>query len=348
MTVTGEDLKKRREELGLSLTEVSLVTKISLRVLHAIEAMDRTQLPAEIFLKGLLKSYALHLKLDADAVMKGYLAQLNPPPPKPITPAVEEGNETSVTVVAAPAPKPEPVKEAAEHSIPHPTSFQPAKVLWISLTIVGLIIVAVLFKVMSRYQNEAAVVAEQKTDEKSGSILPIAPSNQSAPADSAGVVAADILAPAPMPVPVNPVNNTTETVPVEPQAQPADVAQAPPQTPPPQQPVAEKPPVAPSTQVAVTPPQPKPEEKPKEPEKKPAAATGSKQVILEALDKVNIVIKKGSKQYKVTLQPDEIHTVNYSETIEVEVSDGGAINVIQNGHDNGVAGDLGKPKKISL
>lgn len=304
--------------------------------------------------------------MDADTVMKGYLAQLNPPPPKPITPVAEEGSAPE-SVEAAPTPKPEPVKEPVEKSNPkQQATVQPVKVLWISLAIVAMIVVAVALKLMTRYKNETPIVAEQKTEDKSGATLPILPGNQSMPADANGVVAADL--PAPMPVPVNPVHNTEEHVAAEePAAKPEEtVAVATPPTPPPAQDVAEQKPATtpPKSTPAVvatppvekpTPPVAKAEEKPKEPEKAPAAATppvattaGSKRVILEALDKVNIVIKKGSKQYKVTLQPDEIHTVNYSDTIEVEVSDGGAVNVIQNGHDNGVAGDLGKPKKISL
>lgn len=379
--MTGEDLKKRREELGLSLTEVSLVTKISLRVLHAIEAMDKTQLPAEIFLRGLVKSYALHLKLDADTVTKGYLALVNPPPPKPVAPVTEESEVTQEEIsIPAPIVKSEPVKEATEKNSSMPQA--PNKSLWIGLGVVGLILILVLVKVINHNQEQPSVAIEQKSDEKDPAHgLPITPGNQSAPVDSASVVSADVPAPAPMPVPVNPVNNGAEAAaPVETAAASATQSTPPPSTQsatekpaekPIEKPVVEKPVVAAVATPAPTPPPTpppvtteqaaaKPEEKPVEkptvpekkpavPEKKPAAvASGNKHVILEALDKVNIVIKKGSKQYKVSLQPEEIHSVHYSDNIEVEVSDGGAVNVIQNGHDNGVAGDLGKPKKLNL
>lgn len=361
--MTGEDLKKRREELGLSLTEVSLVTKISLRVLHAIEAMDKTQLPAEIFLRGLVKSYALHLKLDADTVTKSYLTLVNPPPPKPVAHVTEETtSSTAEDVAAAPGPiaKTESVKEPAEKSSSMPQA--PNKSLWIGLGVIGLILILVLVKVINHNQEQPSVAVEQQSDDKdSNHTLPINSNNQSVPADSASVVSADVPAPAPMPVPVNPVNNGAEAAPVETAATP------PPPTTPPAQAVVEKPAIAAvvpptptpppvtappkpaATEQAVAKPEEKPAEKPALPEKKLAAvASGNKHVILEALDKVNIVIKKGSKQYKVSLQPEEIHSVHYSDNIEVEVSDGGAVNVIQNGHDNGVAGDLGKPKKLNL
>ena len=360
--MTGEDLKKRREELGLSLTEVSLVTKISLRVLHAIEAMDKTQLPAEIFLKGLVKSYALHLKLDADTVTKNYVAQVYPPKAKPMSPTVEASVSAPVqeTPVEHQVEKPivEPAPAAEYQTSPRAPTAIPTKVIWISVAIVGLIAVIAIAQFMNRYQSDLKMADEQKPVEKpvektaeapaSQEIptIPIIPSESNKPtADNAGVVAPSVPAPAPMPMPVQSANTVPEPVPVQPQTPPKPEEVAKVEEKKPEEKKPEEKPV-----VAAVPPAPKPEdEKPKEPEKKPAAvAVGKKELILEALDKVSIVIKKGSKQYKVSLQPDEIHTVQYSDTIEVEISDGGAVNVIQNGHDNGVAGDLGKPKKMSL
>ena len=63
-------LSKEREKQGISLSDISKTTKISLSTLRAIEAGDRSSLPAEVYLKGFIFSYAKCLNLDINRVLE--------------------------------------------------------------------------------------------------------------------------------------------------------------------------------------------------------------------------------------------------------------------------------------
>lgn len=66
MIELGERLKEARESRGMSLEDVSLQIKISVRTLKALEAGDKEELPHVVYAKGFVKSYALALKLDPE------------------------------------------------------------------------------------------------------------------------------------------------------------------------------------------------------------------------------------------------------------------------------------------
>jgi len=73
------------------------------------------------------------------------------------------------------------------------------------------------------------------------------------------------------------------------------------------------------------------------------------EIIIEALDKVEISIRdSGGDSAKIKLLPDQVHTIKAKGTVTLEISDGGAINLIYNGRDRGVPGDLGQPKTVKL
>lgn len=78
MSGIGSYLKRERELRGISLEEISKVTKIGLRILKALESDDFDSLPAPIFVKGFIRSYATYVGLDpVDAVLRyeDYLAR---------------------------------------------------------------------------------------------------------------------------------------------------------------------------------------------------------------------------------------------------------------------------------
>jgi len=60
----GELLKQKRIELGFSIDDVSNATKISKRILTAVEDGRIEELPAAIYVRGYIKSYGRFLKLD--------------------------------------------------------------------------------------------------------------------------------------------------------------------------------------------------------------------------------------------------------------------------------------------
>ena len=69
----GRELKQVRERMGIELQTVSKETKISLKILESLEEEEFEKLPALVYLKGFLKSYAQSLGIDPQKVIEDYL-----------------------------------------------------------------------------------------------------------------------------------------------------------------------------------------------------------------------------------------------------------------------------------
>lgn len=74
----GEELRRERLIREVSLEEISASTKISIRLLTALESSDVKRLPAPVFTRGFIRSYSRHLGLDPDEMVNAYLADLAP------------------------------------------------------------------------------------------------------------------------------------------------------------------------------------------------------------------------------------------------------------------------------
>jgi cytoskeleton protein RodZ len=72
MSAFGENLRREREMRGVSLEEISAATKISVRLLQAIENEDFAKLPGGIFTRSFIRSYSRYLGLDEEAVLGEY------------------------------------------------------------------------------------------------------------------------------------------------------------------------------------------------------------------------------------------------------------------------------------
>jgi cytoskeletal protein RodZ len=72
----GDKFRKAREKKGISLDDVSSVTKISSRMLKAIEEEQFDQLPGGVFNKGFIRAYARHVGLNDEEAVNEYLACL--------------------------------------------------------------------------------------------------------------------------------------------------------------------------------------------------------------------------------------------------------------------------------
>lgn len=68
----GAHIRSQREQKGLSLEEIAELTKISPRVLAAIENDDYDKMPADAFCRGFYSMYANTLKLDPEAILARY------------------------------------------------------------------------------------------------------------------------------------------------------------------------------------------------------------------------------------------------------------------------------------
>ena len=60
----GRELQLEREKRGVSLETVSDETKVSTRLLHALEVDDFASLPGGVFQRGIVRSYCRFLGLD--------------------------------------------------------------------------------------------------------------------------------------------------------------------------------------------------------------------------------------------------------------------------------------------
>jgi cytoskeletal protein RodZ len=72
----GDKFRKAREKKEISLDDVSNVTKISARMLQAIEEEHFDQLPGGVFNKGFIRAYARHVGLNDEEAVNEYLACL--------------------------------------------------------------------------------------------------------------------------------------------------------------------------------------------------------------------------------------------------------------------------------
>jgi cytoskeleton protein RodZ len=75
----GFELRQARERRGITLHELSNITKISPRVLKAIETCDESGLPATVYTRAFVKTYAKETGLDPEDTVRRYVAQFDPP-----------------------------------------------------------------------------------------------------------------------------------------------------------------------------------------------------------------------------------------------------------------------------
>ena len=76
MGAFGEKLRKQREQRGIALEAISNTTKISTRMLRALEDEQFDQLPGGVFNKGFVRAYARQIGLDEEETVTDYLAAL--------------------------------------------------------------------------------------------------------------------------------------------------------------------------------------------------------------------------------------------------------------------------------
>lgn len=333
MKITGQILKEARESQNLSLSEISMSTKVSQKMLRAIEEGDLSQLPAKTFLRGFVQAYAIALKLDVDHIMNTFLEEMGT-----TTPEVAEAEEMAAQVISG-------------RTLPSSwESSTTVKVAAVAGIVVLIFVVLGVKNLVEKYEAESRLEPVPETIES------LAPRPEPTPAEPEKAQAAvdnpaeevsseNSNASANEKAEVSPPASPTESAPAEPEkpeTQPITsnpTAEAPAAPPPAASAVAEAPAPAPTEpEVAV-------QEKPK-----PAASGGtSKEVILEALDRIEVAVKVGDEALKkIVLQPDEVHTLKGRGRIILDLSDGGAVNLIVNGSDRGVPGDLGKPKKVEI
>jgi cytoskeletal protein RodZ len=98
MPTLGEELKRRREEQGKSLTVISETTRIVTRFLKAIEEDNFSVLPGGIFTRAFIRAYAREVGMDEAEATARYHQQTSPQEvqesPPAATSAVEAARES--------------------------------------------------------------------------------------------------------------------------------------------------------------------------------------------------------------------------------------------------------------
>ena len=72
----GEELRRQRELRGVSLREISDVTKINIRFLEALERNEFRHLPGGQFNKGFIRAYSRHIGVNPEAMVDAYMMEL--------------------------------------------------------------------------------------------------------------------------------------------------------------------------------------------------------------------------------------------------------------------------------
>lgn len=346
MKITGSILKEAREKQSLSISEVSMSTKINPKMISAIEEGREGQLPAKTFLKGFVRSYAIYLKLDVDHVMAALQQDLG----ENQQPAID-------AAVAAAAKRDEKVESPTISANP-----RILKGLAAGGVLFLLVMIVTVKGLVEKYEKEKAIdpIAQQEELKQNEPVAApeTSDSKEEAPTAEAEKPAAEAAKPeetkavetvASTPAAAAPEVKAPEAAPVAP-AKPVEAVK-------PEVKVESKPAPAPAsvatppTAVAAATPAPtaKPEIKvePTKPIETAASGLKDNEIILEALDKVDITFAvNNGPSVRLSLQPAQVHTIKAKGQVAMDVSDGGAVNVILNGQDNGTLGDLGKPKKV--
>jgi cytoskeleton protein RodZ len=76
----GSYLKKTREDRNISVEQVAYATRISLKMLRALEEDDHGALPAPTFVRGYLQAYAKYVRIDTNELLDRYQQFLSKSP----------------------------------------------------------------------------------------------------------------------------------------------------------------------------------------------------------------------------------------------------------------------------
>lgn len=388
MKKTGQLLKEAREAKSISLQEVSIHLKINTKTLKALESGDKAQLPAKTFLRGFVQSYAQYLKLDLNQVMEVFQEEMGTTHPSMITtqvaqpptnyhaggsvntnsqnnsidnhfqsipktsahndkkpastPTFDTQSKTAKTqTVVAQTPK-TPINEP----VPPNISFDPqtwSHSLKIGATILVLIIVSVIIgvkKTIDKYEKEATLPKQSEQTyvhiENADSAVTNAITTTATLATSEGTTGKVESTPSPQTSNINAGSSGLQNMNISQEAltltsKPQNLAGTTTGTT-----------TGATTIAANTSPVPSP------------SITGNlefnpQEVIIEALDKVVIEYSiDGGPKTSLSLIAEKIHTFKAKKNITLSFSDGGSVNLIHNGKDKGVPGNLGQPVIVSF
>jgi len=148
----GEKLRKEREQRKITLDDISSTTKISTRMLRALEDEHFDELPGGVFNKGFVRAYARHIGLDEEQAITDYLDATNQNPSGATPASVPE-----ISAVAAQAAQMERLRSLNPNVA--------ARVPW-ELLAALLLLVAIVLVFWSYRKRGASVARPEPTSQK--------------------------------------------------------------------------------------------------------------------------------------------------------------------------------------
>jgi cytoskeleton protein RodZ len=214
MTVIGETLRRERTRRSLDLDQISRQTKISVKLLEAIENEEFEKLPGGVFTKSFVKQYARALGLDEEEIAHELDRQLQPAPEGP-NPESHEISEPAIRV-------PRVTEWQGVGSRGKQGSVLPA----LGLVVLVMLICSGVYAWLQRARRPApmppepaAAVTQPNLPPPAGQNKPAeskpaeAPAVQTPPAESLGSsVAAGSVVPTPVAAPAGPIGNPSGSV----------------------------------------------------------------------------------------------------------------------------------------
>jgi len=97
MATFGENLRREREMRGVTLEEISESTKISTRLLTALENDRFSELPGGIFTRNFIRAYAQYLGLDEEHALSEYKRAAGSPSDNDLTRLAPNATLTSMS-----------------------------------------------------------------------------------------------------------------------------------------------------------------------------------------------------------------------------------------------------------
>lgn len=169
----GEKLRKEREQRKITLDDISSTTKISTRMLRALEDEHFDELPGGVFNKGFVRAYARHIGLDEEQAITDYLDATNQNPSGATPASVPE-----ISVVAAQAAQMERLRSLN----PNGAARVPREVLAALLLLVAVVLVFWSYRKRSASdaRSEPTSQKESVTRTSSVSTVPTPTSGSSA------------------------------------------------------------------------------------------------------------------------------------------------------------------------
>jgi cytoskeleton protein RodZ len=171
MKITGELLKSERINKNLSVQQVALSLKLTLKIINAIEDGNLDNLPAKTFVRGFVKSYAQLLKLDSDVVLRQFQEEMGSTNPLPkVPPPMPKPAPMNKNKIKAPRPALKHTYQDYANkspSVPNArlNSENPRKiVLMISIAVILVFVLVLTNKIIDSFKANPIVITTETTE----------------------------------------------------------------------------------------------------------------------------------------------------------------------------------------